>query len=157
MTLTTCLWFDTEAEEAAKFYTSVFPDSKQGEVSYYGEGGPRPSGSVMTAAFEIQGQQFVGLNAGPEFRFNEAISFQVPCQDQAEIDRYWDSLLEGGGEESQCGWLKDRFGVSWQVFPSRLPELLGDPDPGRSSRAMQAMMTMKKIDLAAIERAAGSA
>ena len=154
--VTPCLWFDTEAEDAAKLYTSVFENSRILEVSHYGEGAPRPAGTVLTVSFELEGQAFTALNAGPEFTFNEAVSFQVSCASQEEVDHFWDTLSEGG-EESQCGWLKDRFGLSWQIIPTRLPELLGDPDPERSQRAMQAMLGMKKIDIAALEKAvAGS-
>ena len=151
--ITPCLWFDTEAEDAAGFYTSIFKNSGITDIARYGEGGPRPAGLVMTVEFELDGQKFVALNAGPEFKFNEAISFQVSCGDQGEVDGFWSALTEGG-EESQCGWLKDRYGVSWQIIPTRLPELLSDPDPERSQRAMSAMMEMKKIDIAAVERAA---
>ena len=152
-----CLWFDTEAEEAAAHYTAIFPNSRVLSVSHYGEAGPRPADMVMTVGFELDGQEFVGLNGGPEFTFNEALSFQVSCKDQDEVDHYWSSLTEGG-EEGPCGWLKDRYGVSWQIIPDRLNELLSDPDPARSQRAMQAMLGMKKIDVAALEAAAaGSA
>jgi predicted 3-demethylubiquinone-9 3-methyltransferase (glyoxalase superfamily) len=148
-----CLWFDTEGEEAAEFYTSVFPNSKILDVSRYGEAGPRPAGTVMTVNFELNGQEFLALNGGPDFTFSEAISFQVFCEDQDEVDRYWAALSEGG-EEGPCGWLKDRFGLSWQIVPTRLSELLSDPDPERSQRAMKAMLGMKKIDIAELERAA---
>jgi predicted 3-demethylubiquinone-9 3-methyltransferase (glyoxalase superfamily) len=148
-----CLWFDTEGEEAAEFYTSVFPNSKILDVSRYGEAGPRPAGTVMTVSFELNGQEFLALNGGPDFTFSEAISFQVFCEDQDEVDRYWAALSEGG-EEGPCGWLKDRFGLSWQIVPTRLSELLSDPDPERSQRAMKAMLGMKKIDIAELERAA---
>ena len=151
-TITPCLWFDTEGEDAATFYTSIFEDSRILEIGRHGEAGPRPAGSVMVVSFEINGQKFVALNGGPQFRHTEAISFQVPCASQDEVDYYWDKLTDGG-EEGPCGWLKDRFGVSWQVFPKRLVELLGDPDAVVSQRAMNAMMAMKKIDLAAIEEA----
>jgi len=151
-TITPCLWFDTEGEDAATFYTSIFEDSRILEIGRHGEAGPRPAGSVMVVSFEINGQKFVALNGGPQFRHTEAISFQVPCASQDEVDYYWDQLTDGG-EEGPCGWLKDRFGVSWQVFPKRLVELLGDPDAVVSQRAMNAMMAMKKIDLAAIEEA----
>jgi predicted 3-demethylubiquinone-9 3-methyltransferase (glyoxalase superfamily) len=147
------LWFDTEGEEAAEFYTSVFPNSKILDVSRYGEAGPRPAGTVMTVNFELNEQEFLALNGGPDFTFSEAISFQVFCEDQAEVDRYWAALSEGG-EEGPCGWLKDRFGLSWQIVPTRLSELLSDPDPERSQRAMKAMLGMKKIDIAELERAA---
>ena len=155
-TITPCLWFDTESEDAAQFYTSIFEDSRITEVGRHGEAGPREPGTVMVVSFEINGQKFVALNGGPQFRHTEAISFQVPCDDQAEIDRLWTTLSEGG-EEGQCGWVRDKFGLWWQVFPKRLPELLVDPDPERSRRAMQAMMTMRKIDLVAIEQAVSGA
>lgn len=148
-----CLWFDTEGEAAAEFYMSVFPNSRILDVSHYGEAGPRPAGTVMTVNFELNGQEFLALNGGPEFTFSEAISFQVFCEDQDEVDRYWSALSEGG-EEGPCGWLKDRFGLSWQIVPTRLGELLSDPDPERSQRAMKAMLGMKKIDVAELERSA---
>jgi predicted 3-demethylubiquinone-9 3-methyltransferase (glyoxalase superfamily) len=151
--ITPCLWFDTEGEEAAKLYTSIFPDSRILEVSHYGEAGPRPAGTVMTVSFELDGQRFLALNGGPEFTFSEAISFQVDCRDQAEVDAYWSRLSEGG-EEGPCGWLKDRFGVSWQIVPSALPRLLGDPDREKSQRVMKAMLGMRKIEIAELERAA---
>jgi predicted 3-demethylubiquinone-9 3-methyltransferase (glyoxalase superfamily) len=154
--LTPCLWFDTEGEEAANFYTSVFPNSRIVDVARYGSAGPRPEGTVMTVSFELEGQQFVALNGGPDFTFNEAISFQVSCQDQEEVDRFWSKLSEGG-EEGPCGWLKDKFGVSWQIVPTALPELLGDPDPAKSQRVMEAMLKMKKIDVSELERAAAAA
>jgi predicted 3-demethylubiquinone-9 3-methyltransferase (glyoxalase superfamily) len=152
--ITPCLWFDTEAEHAASFYTSVFPNSKIVTISRYGEAGPREAGMVMTVDLELNGQSFTALNGGPDFRFNEAISFQVSCEDQAEVDRYWTALSEGG-EEGPCGWLKDRFGVSWQIVPTALPRLLADPDRERSQRVMQAMLGMKKIEVDELERAAG--
>jgi predicted 3-demethylubiquinone-9 3-methyltransferase (glyoxalase superfamily) len=155
-TITPCLWFDTESEDAAAFYTSIFENSRILEVARYNEAAPDRAGSVMVVSFEINGQRFTALNGGPQFRFSEAISFQLPCDSQEEVDRYWD-LLTDGGEEGPCGWLKDRFGVSWQVFPKRLIELLGDPDPGVATRATRAMMAMHKIDLAAIETAAAAA
>ena len=151
--LTPCLWFDTEAEEAANFYTSVFPSSRIVGVSHFGKAGPRPEGMVMTVDFELDGQPFVALNGGPEFTFNEAISFQVSCETQDEVDEFWSRLSEGG-EEGPCGWLKDRYAVSWQIVPTRLMELISDPDPERSQRAMTAMLGMKKIDVAALEQAA---
>lgn len=154
--ITPCLWFDTQAEEAANLYVSVFKNSRIKEVSHYGDAGPRPAGMVMMVSFELDGQEFVGLNGGPEFKFDEAVSFQVGCADQAEVDYFWDRLSEGG-EESQCGWLKDRFGFSWQIVPTRLIELVTDPEPARSQAAMQAMLGMKKIDIAAIEQAADAA
>ncbi|MGF7237716.1 MAG: VOC family protein [Frankia sp.] len=147
------LWFDTQAEEAAEFYVSVFPNSKITDTTRYGPGGPRPAGSVMTVSFSLDGQDYVGLNGGPEYRFSEAISFQILCQDQAEVDAYW-AALSDGGEEGPCGWLKDRYGLSWQVVPAALGEVLGDPDPDRSRRATQAMMEMKKIDIAELQKAA---
>jgi predicted 3-demethylubiquinone-9 3-methyltransferase (glyoxalase superfamily) len=157
--LTTCLWFDTQAEEAAQFYASVFPDSKVGKLTRYHADDPMAAqigrdGSVMTVEFEILGQKFVGLNGGPEFRFNEAVSFQIPCADQDEVDTYWSKLTADGGEEGPCGWLKDKFGVSWQVVPNVLIELTTDPDPARALRATQAMYQMKKIDIAALQAAA---
>jgi len=151
--LITCLWFDTEGEDAAKFYTSIFPDASLGEVTRYGAAGPRAEGTAMTVAFELMGRKFVALNGGPQYSFNEAISFQVLCDGQDEVDDYWSKLGEGG-EEGPCGWLKDRFGVSWQVIPTGLPRLLADPDAEKSQRVMRSMMAMKKIDLAELERAA---
>jgi predicted 3-demethylubiquinone-9 3-methyltransferase (glyoxalase superfamily) len=151
--ITPCLWFDTEGEEAATFYTSVFPNSRIGDVVRYGAAGPREEGTVMTVSFELDGQTFVALNGGPEFTFNEAVSFQVSCETQEEVDAFW-SKLSAGGEEGPCGWLKDRYGVSWQIVPTVLPELIGDPDPEKSQRVMQAMLTMKKIEIDALERAA---
>ena len=154
-TITPCLWFDTEGEEAARFYTSVFPNSKILEISRYGEAGPREAGAVMTVGFELDGKRFLALNGGPEFTFSEAISFQVSCRDQDEVDSYWNKLSDGG-EEGPCGWLKDRFGVSWQIVPTALPELLGSPDPETSQRVMRAMLKMKKIEIAELERAASA-
>ena len=151
--LTPCLWFDTEGEEAATFYTSVFPNSKITEIARYGSAGPRPEGTVMTVAFDLDGQPFLALNGGPEFTFSEAISFIVNCKDQDEVDSYWNALSEGG-EEGPCGWLKDRFGVSWQIVPEALPKLLSDPDKESSQRVMAAMMQMKKIEIDELERAA---
>jgi predicted 3-demethylubiquinone-9 3-methyltransferase (glyoxalase superfamily) len=148
------LWFDTQAEEAAEFYTSIFPDSRVVNVARYTEAGPREAGTVMTVEWELNGQRFVGINGGPEFTFDEAVSFQITCDDQAELDRYWDALLSGGGQESQCGWLKDRFGVSWQVVPKGMDELFANPDPERARRAMEAMLGMKKLDIEALRRAA---
>ena len=153
--ITPCLWFDTEGEEAAKFYTSVFDNSRIIEVSHYGDAGPRPAGSVMTVLFELDGQRFTALNGGPDFTFTEAVSLQVDCKSQDEVDQLWDALSEGG-EEGPCGWLKDRFGLSWQIIPSALPELLSDPDPQRAQKAMAAMLQMKKIDIAELERAANA-
>ncbi|MGD9531500.1 VOC family protein [Pseudonocardia sp.] len=151
-----CLWFDGQAEEAAEFYCSLFPDAKIVEVVPYGDAGPGEPGAAMTVVFELMGTQYVGLNGGPQFRFNEAVSFQIHCDDQAEVDRLWAALTEGG-EEGPCGWLKDRWGLSWQVTPVRLLELVQDRDPERARRAMEAMFAMKKIDIAAVERAADAA
>ncbi|WP_131787186.1 VOC family protein [Protofrankia symbiont of Coriaria ruscifolia] len=153
---TPCLWFDTQAEEAAQFYASIFPSSTIVDVTHYGPGGPRPEGMVMTVTFVLDGQEYVALNGGPEFTFSEAISFQVSCTSQAEVDEYW-SRLTDGGEEGPCGWLKDRYGLSWQIVPTALRELLTDPDPGRSQRAMRAMLQMKKIDVTELRRAADQA
>ena len=153
--ITPCLWFDTEGEEAARFYTSVFPNSKILDVSHYGDAGPREAGTVMTVEFELDGLRFVALNGGPEFTFSEAISFQVSCQDQEEVDSFW-SKLSDGGEEGPCGWLTDRFGVSWQIVPTVLPELLSSSDPETSQRVMQAMLGMRKIEIEELERAAAA-
>ena len=154
--ITPCLWFDTQAEEAATFYTGIFENSRIMDVSRYGEAGPRPAGTVMTVNFELAGHPFVALNGGPEFTCDEAISFQVSCDSQEEVDYFWAKLTEGG-EESQCGWCKDRYGLSWQIIPKALFELLGDADPGRSQRAMRAMLGMKKLDVAEMRRAADAA
>jgi len=151
--ITPCLWFDTDGEEAAKFYTSVFPNSGIVEVTRYGSAGPRPEGMVMTVTFELDGKRFIALNGGPEFTFDEAISLEVDCQTQDEVDAYWSALSEGG-QEGPCGWLKDKFGLSWQIVPTVLTELLADPDRERSQRVMRAMLTMKKIDISALEEAA---
>jgi predicted 3-demethylubiquinone-9 3-methyltransferase (glyoxalase superfamily) len=154
--ITPCLWFDTEGEEAARFYTSVFPNSKIVEVAHYGEAGPRPEGMVMTVSFELDGQEFVALNGGPDFTFNESISLQVNCESQEEVDAFWSELSEGG-EEGPCGWLKDKYGVSWQVIPTVLTELIGDPDREKSQRVMRAMLSMQKIEIDALQRAAAEA
>jgi predicted 3-demethylubiquinone-9 3-methyltransferase (glyoxalase superfamily) len=154
--ITPCLWFDTEGEEAANFYTSVFPNSKINDVARYGSAGPRPEGTVMTVSFELDGLEFVALNGGPDFTFNEAISFQLSCKDQDEVDAFWSKLTEGG-EEGPCGWLKDKYGVSLQIIPTALPRLLGDPDPEKSQRVMAAMLQMKKIEVDELERAAAEA
>jgi predicted 3-demethylubiquinone-9 3-methyltransferase (glyoxalase superfamily) len=151
--ITPCLWFDTEGEEAARFYTSVFPNSKILEVAYYGAAGPREEGTVMAVSFELDGQKFVALNGGPQFTFDEAISFQVDCEDQEEVDAYW-SKLSAGGEEGPCGWLKDKYGLSWQIVPIVLREMLGDPDQEKSQRVMRAMLSMQKIVIDDLERAA---
>ncbi len=153
--LVTCLWFDTQGEDAAKFYTSIFPNSKLGKITHYGSAGPRPEGTVMTVGFELMGHEFVALNGGPEFTFNEAISFQVLCDGQDEVDAYWEKL-SAGGEQGPCGWLKDQFGVAWQVIPTALPRLLEDPDAEKSQRVMSAMMQMKKIEIDELERAAAA-
>ncbi|MET8569404.1 VOC family protein [Streptomyces sp. NPDC004783] len=150
---TTCLWFDGQAEEAAEFYVSVFKNSSIGSVTRYPEGAPQPAGSVLTVDFTANGQKFVALNGGPQFTFNEAISFQVMCESQDEVDHFWAKLVEGGGEHGPCGWLKDRYGVSWQVVPVRLMDLFRDPDPARNARVNQAMMTMGKLDIAELEKA----
>jgi predicted 3-demethylubiquinone-9 3-methyltransferase (glyoxalase superfamily) len=151
--ITPYLWFDKEAEEAMNFYVSVSKDAEAGDVSRYGEGGPMPAGTALTASFKLFGQEFVALNGGPEFNFTEATSFMIDCGDQEEVDYYWNRLTEGGGEESMCGWLKDKFGLSWQVTPRRLLELLQDEDPDKANRVMQAMLQMRKIDIAELERA----
>jgi predicted 3-demethylubiquinone-9 3-methyltransferase (glyoxalase superfamily) len=150
--ITPNLWFDTESEEAAEFYVSVFPNSKITDVTHYGEAGPRPAGTVLTVNFVLDGQEFTAINGGPEFTFDEAISMLINCADQEEVDYYWDKLTEGG-EESQCGWLKDKFGLSWQVAPVGMEEMLNDPDQERGQRAMKAMLGMQKIDLAALQAA----
>jgi predicted 3-demethylubiquinone-9 3-methyltransferase (glyoxalase superfamily) len=147
------LWFDTQAEEAAKFYTSVFPNSKMGRVMRFPEGSPRPAGMVLTAEFELEGQPFVALNGGPEYKFTPAVSFCVDCKDQAEIDYYWDRLV-AGGKPVMCGWLEDRYGVSWQIVPGKIDEYFSATDPKRAERVMQAMHTMVKLDLAKLEAAA---
>ena len=148
------LWFDTEAEEAAEFYTSIFKNSRITNVARYTEAGPRPAGSVMTVEWEIDGQRFVGINGGPEFKFSEAVSFMIECETQEEIDYYWDSLIAGGGEEGPCGWCKDRYGLSWQVVPTGMDQLFAHPDQSRAERAMRAMFGMKKLDVAALREAA---
>jgi predicted 3-demethylubiquinone-9 3-methyltransferase (glyoxalase superfamily) len=147
------LWFDTEAEDAAKFYTSLFPNSGITEISHYGEAGPREAGMVLTVSFELDGQQFTAINGGPQFEFDEAVSFLVNCDSQDEIDYFWDEILASGGEEGQCGWIKDRFGLWWQIVPAALGRLLQHEDSERSNRAMRAMLEMKKIDVAALESA----
>jgi predicted 3-demethylubiquinone-9 3-methyltransferase (glyoxalase superfamily) len=152
-----CLWFDGQAEQAAELYTSVFTDSKILSVSRYGPDMPMPEGTVLTVNFSLDGQEYLALNGGPEYHFTPAISFQIMCADQAEVDHYWDELTADGGEPGPCGWLTDRFGVSWQVVPTALTELMADPDPERAGRATQAMMRMSKIDIAELRRAADSA
>ena len=153
--LTPCLWFDTQGEEAAKFYTSVFPNSKILEITRYGSAGPRAEGTVMTVSFELDGQRFTALNGGPDFTFSEAISFEVSCDSQEEVDRFWSTLSEGG-EEGPCGWLKDKFGVSWQIVPKVLIELIADPDQEKAQRVMAAMLKMRKIEIDELERAAAA-
>ena len=154
--ITPCLWFDTQAEEAAKFYASVFKNSKVGKISRYGKEGfevhGKKAGTVMTVEFEIEGQKFLALNGGPHFKFNEAVSFQVPCETQEEIDYFWSTLAKDG-EEGRCGWLKDKFGLSWQVFPRALPEMLMDGNSETAQRVMRSMLQMRKIDIAALKRA----
>jgi predicted 3-demethylubiquinone-9 3-methyltransferase (glyoxalase superfamily) len=150
---TTCLWFDGQAEEAAHYYASVFKNSRIGRVTRYTEAGPGPAGSVLAVEFVANGQKFVALNGGPEFTFNEAISFQIHCDDQEEVDHYWARLTEGGGQPGPCGWLKDRYGVSWQVVPKRLLDLVGDPDQEKAARTTRAMLAMGKLDIAALEKA----
>ena len=151
--ITPNLWFDAEGERAAEFYVSVFPNSRITDVTYYGEAGPGPAGTAVTVEFVLDGKPFVAINGGPAFSFDEAVSFAISCADQDEVDYYWDKLTDGG-EESQCGWLKDRYGLSWQVVPVALQKLLNDPDPGRAARATEAMLGMKKLDVAALEAAA---
>lgn len=146
------LWFDTQAEEAANLYVSIFPNSRIKTIARYGDAGPGPKGTVMTVEFELDGQTFIALNGGPHFKFTEAISFAVDCKTQEEIDRYWEQLSKGG-EESQCGWLKDKYGLSWQITPSVLGEMLSDRDPKKSSRVMEAMLKMKKIVIADLQAA----
>jgi predicted 3-demethylubiquinone-9 3-methyltransferase (glyoxalase superfamily) len=151
--ITPFLWFDDQAEEAAHFYVSIFHNSKILHTSRYGDGGPRPKGMAMVVNFLLDGQEISALNGGPEFKFSEAISFAVDCRDQAEVDELWEKLTSGGGEEGQCGWLKDKYGLSWQIVPRQLPEMLSDPDPEKAQRAMKAMMQMKKIDVAVLQQA----
>ena len=163
--VTPYLWFDREAEEAATLYVDVFKsrpgtpaaESKVTDVTRYGEGGPGEPGTAMVVSFELEGQAFTGLNGGPQYRFTEAVSLFVSCESQEEVDHFWNAFLADGGTEDACGWLKDRFGLSWQIIPNRLMELLSDPDPGRSQRAMQAMLQMRKIEIAELERAADAA
>jgi predicted 3-demethylubiquinone-9 3-methyltransferase (glyoxalase superfamily) len=150
--ITPFLWFDREAEEAMRFYVSVFRNAKGGKVVRYGAAGPGPEGSVMIAEFELEGLRFTALNGGPRFKFNESVSFVVHCDSQAEVDELWEKL-SAGGQTSQCGWLKDRFGLSWQIVPTVLPRLLADPDPARSQRVMRAMLQMTRLDIAALEAA----
>ena len=150
--ITPCLWFDGNAEDAANFYASVFKNAKIGKISRYGDSGPGPKGSVLTVSFELEGLEFTALNGGPQYKFTEAISLHVDCKSQEEVDYYWDKL-SGGGEIIQCGWLKDKFGLSWQIVPTALIEMLNDSDPAKASRVMQAMMQMKKLDIAELQKA----
>lgn len=150
--ITTCLWFDNNAEEAVTFYTLIFKNSKVLEVARYGEAGPGPEGSVITMRFQLEGLEFMALNGGPAHKFTEAISLSVDCESQAEVDKLWDKLLAGGSED-QCGWLKDRFGLSWQIVPRALIDMLGDPDPEKSKRVMEAMLKMRKIDTKVLQEA----
>ena len=151
--ITPFLWFDANAEEAVSFYTSIFKDSKVLETARYGDAGPGPKGSVMTIRFLLNGQEFVALNGGPHFKFNESISFVVNCETQQEVDDYWKKLLAGGGKEVQCGWLTDKFGLSWQITPTILLRMIADKDPAKSNRVMQAMMKMVKLDIEPLKRA----
>lgn len=151
--ISTCLWFDGQAEPAARFYTSIFKDSDIGEISHYGPNTPGEEGTVLTVSFQIEGQDFLALNGGPVYQFTPAISFVVDCRSQEEVDYYWDRLLEGGGRPDQCGWLTDRYGISWQIVPAVLSELLGDPDREKADRVMQAMLKMVKLDIAELRRA----
>jgi predicted 3-demethylubiquinone-9 3-methyltransferase (glyoxalase superfamily) len=148
------LWFDTEAEQAAEFYVSVFENGRIVNVTHYTEAGPREAGTVMTVEFELDGQRFVGINGGPDFTFSEAVSFQITCKDQDEVDYFWDRLTADGGKEGQCGWLTDRFGLAWQVVPEGMDEVFNDPDPAKAERSMAAMMKMKKLDIAELRAAA---
>jgi predicted 3-demethylubiquinone-9 3-methyltransferase (glyoxalase superfamily) len=150
--ITPFLWFDGKAEEAANFYVSIFEDSKIVNITRYGEAGPGPAGSVMTVEFQLEGRDFIALNGGPQFKFTEAISLSVNCETQEEVDRFWEKLSDAG-EEGPCGWLKDRYGLSWQVNPVVLGKMLGDPDPGKSQRTMNAMLQMKKIDINRLKQA----
>lgn len=156
-TITPCLWFDTQAADAANFYVSVFPNSRILEVTHYGPNTPMPEGTVLTVEFELDGQRYTALNAGPQFTFDEAISFQIDCASQEEVDRYWAALTADGGQESQCGWLKDKFGVSWQVVSRELIDLIFHSDPVTGEAAMQAMMTMRKLDVAVAREAVDAA
>ena len=150
--ISTFLWFDNQAEEAVNLYTSLFKNSRILEISRYGEGAPLPAGTVMSVTFQLEGQEFMALNGGPVFKFTEAMSLFVKCESQAEVDRYWESL-SAGGEVQQCGWLKDRFGISWQIVPTQLGKLLGDPDPAKANRVMQAMLKMVKLDIQSLQAA----
>ncbi|GGO48623.1 VOC family protein [Streptomyces daqingensis] len=150
---TTCLWFDGQAEEAAHYYTSIFKDGRIGRVARYTEAGPGPAGTVLTVEFEINGQRFVGVNGGPQFTFDAAVSFQIHCADQDEVDHYWNTFVEDGGEEGHCGWITDKYGLSWQVVPDGLVEMITDPDAEKARRASEALYSMTKLDIAAIREA----
>ncbi len=150
---TTCLWFDGQAEEAAHYYVSIFKNSSIGTIGRYTEAGPGPAGSVIAVDFTANGHRFVALNGGPQFTFNESISFQIHCADQEEVDHYWAKLTENGGQPGPCGWLKDKYGVSWQVIPDGLTEMIADPDPEKAARTTRAMLGMSKLDIAALKRA----
>jgi predicted 3-demethylubiquinone-9 3-methyltransferase (glyoxalase superfamily) len=152
--ITPCLWFNDQAEEAARFSTSLFTNATIGEITHYGEGSPRPKGSVLTVRFQLDGQEFLALNGGPQFPFTEAVSFIVHCETQEELDRMWEKLSEGG-EAGQCGWLKDHYGLSWQIVPTVLPTMLSDPNPARAERVLQAVMRMQKRDITELEEAFG--
>jgi predicted 3-demethylubiquinone-9 3-methyltransferase (glyoxalase superfamily) len=151
--ITPCLWFDTEAEEAANFYVSIFKNSRIGKVSRYGDAGPRPKGSVMVVTFQLEGQEFMALNGGPQYKFTPAISLFVSCETQEEVDHLWEKLTAGGGEAVQCGWLTDKYGVSWQIIPTILLKLMSDPDPTKANRVMKAMLPMVKLDIEGLKRA----
>jgi predicted 3-demethylubiquinone-9 3-methyltransferase (glyoxalase superfamily) len=150
--VTPCLWFDQQAEEAARFYVSIFKNSKIGAINHYGEGAPMPKGTVLTVRFQLDSQEYLALNGGPIFKFTEAVSFIVNCETQEEVDRMWDKLAEGG-QVQQCGWLKDKFGLSWQIVPTALAKMISDPEPGRAARVMKALLQMKKLDLEKLEEA----
>ncbi|WP_307167485.1 VOC family protein [Streptomyces rishiriensis] len=150
---TTCLWFDGQAEEAAHHYVSIFKNSSIGNIGRYNEAGPGPAGSVLAVEFTANGQKFVGINGGPQFTFSEAVSFQIYCADQEEVDHYWTRLTENGGEPGPCGWLKDKYGLSWQVIPDGLIEMISDPDPEKANRTTKAMYAMSKLDVAALKKA----
>jgi predicted 3-demethylubiquinone-9 3-methyltransferase (glyoxalase superfamily) len=152
--ITPCLWFDGQAEEAANFYVSIFNNSQILNISRYGDAGPGPAGSVMTVSFQLDGQEYIALNGGPQFKFTEAISLTVNCETQAEVDTFWEKLLQDGGQEIHCGWLKDKYGLSWQVVPNLLPSLISDPDPEKSQNVMKALLQMTKLDIAALQKAA---
>jgi len=154
--VTPFLWFDNNAEDAVKFYTSIFKNSKIGSTSRYGDAGPGPKGSVMTISFSIEGQEYTALNGGPVFKFNESVSFVVHCKDQQEVDYYWEKLTVDGGTEVECGWLKDKFGLSWQIVPDVLMELISDKDPAKSDRVMKQVLQMKKLDIARLKEAAAA-